>query len=48
MSDQEKLILGLLQVNNLLSLLKDNEWSEHLSSHLISVKIELERQLSHH
>jgi hypothetical protein len=48
MSDYEKILLGLLQVNNLLSLLKSNEWSEHLSSHLISVKIELERQLSHY
>lgn len=48
MSDHEKIILGLLQVNNLLSLLDKNEYNVYIKSHLMSVKVELERQLSHY
>jgi len=46
MTEQQKLILALQQVNNLSSLLKDNEWYGFLSQRLISVKCELERQLT--
>lgn len=45
MDDKTKLILALLQINNLTELLADNEWETFLYSHLISLKVELERQL---
>jgi len=44
MTEQQKLILALQQVNNLSILLKDNEWYGFISQRLISVKCELERQ----
>jgi len=46
MNNQIKLILARQQVNNLISLLEGNDWQKFLYSHLISVQIELERQLS--
>jgi len=46
MSDSEKLVIALIQVNNLVSLLEDNEWSIYLYSHLSPIKYELERQLA--
>ena len=46
MTEQQKLILALQQVNNLSVLLEDNEWYGFLSQRLISVKYELERQLT--
>ena len=46
MSDSEKLFIALIQVNNLVSLLEDNEWGTYLYNHLSTVKYELERQLS--
>lgn len=46
MNDQTKLILALQQIDNLTSLLNDNEYQSFLYSHLISVKCELDRQLT--
>ena len=46
MDDKTKLILALLQINNLTELLAGNEWEKFLYSRLISLKVELERQLS--
>ncbi len=46
MSDSEKLFIALIQVNNLVSLLEDNEWGTYLHNHLSTVKYELERQLA--
>jgi hypothetical protein len=46
MDDKSKLILALLQINNLTELLSGNEWETYLYSRLISLKVELERQLS--
>lgn len=48
MDEQTKLILGLQQVNNLVSLFEGNEYENFLSSKLISIQVELQRQLSHH
>jgi hypothetical protein len=48
MTDQTKLILAMIQIDNLTELLKDNEYQKFLYGHLISVKIELQRQLSHY
>ena len=46
MTEKEKLILALQQVDNLVNLIEDNEYSKFLHSRLISVQIELERQLA--
>ena len=46
MDDKTKLILALLQINNLTELLAGNELETYLYSRLISLKVELERQLS--
>ena len=48
MNDKTKIILALMQINNLTNLLKDNEYQKFLYSHLISVQVELKRQLSHY
>ena len=44
--EQEKLIIALNQVENLITLLKGNEWEQYLLTKLITVKYELERQLT--
>ncbi len=46
MNEQTKLILALQQIDNLTSLLNGNEYQSFLYSHLISVKCELDRQLT--
>jgi hypothetical protein len=48
MNDKTKLILALMQIDNLTNLLEDNEYQKFLYSHLISVQVELKRQLSHY
>jgi hypothetical protein len=45
MTTQINLIFALQQVDNITKLLEDNEYQEFLYSKLISVKVELERQL---
>ena len=45
-TEEEKLALALNQVENLVSLLKDNEWKSYLYQHLIPIKYELQRQIS--
>lgn len=48
MSEKEKtrLILALMQVENIVKLTEKNEWKDYLYSHLSSIKYELERQLT--
>ena len=48
MTEQTKLILALMQIDNLTNLVKDNEYERFINGHLMSVKIEIERQLSHY
>ena len=48
MNEQTKLILALIQIDNLISLTNDNEYQKVLYSHLISIQVELKRQLSHY
>jgi hypothetical protein len=48
MTDQIKILLALDQVDNLTSLLHGNEYQKYLYSHLISIQIELKRQLTCH
>jgi hypothetical protein len=48
MNSQTKLLLALQQIDNLTSLLEGNEYQDFLYSKLISMRIELQRQLSHY
>lgn len=46
MNDQTKLILALMQIENLIVLLKENQYEMFLYSKLYKMKYELQRQLS--
>ena len=46
MNHKTKLILAIMQMENIIDLMKQNEWEQFMMSHLILVKIEMERQLS--
>lgn len=46
MNEKTKLILALHQIENLISLLTDNEYETYFHSHLIPIQVELQRQLS--
>jgi len=46
MDEETKLILAIIQVENLVSITKDNEWKDFLYGHLMTIQVELERQLS--
>ena len=45
MTDKERIILAQMQVDNLLNLTKDLQYATFLSSHLLPVKYELQRQM---
>ena len=47
MKEKEKLILALMQIENLFSLLQENKYEMFLYSKLHKMKYELQRQLSH-
>ena len=44
MTEKEKIILAQIQVDNLTSLLEDNEWKIYLYGSLAQIKYELDRQ----
>lgn len=46
MTDQSKLILALMQIENLTSIIQGNEYETFLYNHLISIQVELQRQLT--
>ena len=46
MNEQTKLILALMQIDNLISLIDGNEYQQFLYGHLISIQVELQRQLT--
>lgn len=46
MNQESKLILALLQIDNLTSLLEGNEYQSFLYSRLISLQVEVKRQLT--
>jgi len=48
MNEQTKLILALQQVDNLTELLAGNQYENYMFQRLITLKVELERQLSHY
>jgi len=45
MTDKTDLVLALQQIENLTSLLEGNEYQKFLYGHLISIEVELKRQL---
>jgi hypothetical protein len=47
MDQSTKFQLALIQIDNLSKIVEGNEYERFLASHLSSIKIELERQLSH-
>lgn len=46
MNDKTKLILALNQVENILKLIEGNEYERFMTSKLISIYYELQRQIS--
>jgi len=46
MDNETKLNLALLQINNVMSLMKGNEWQTYLYHHLETIECELKRQLT--
>jgi hypothetical protein len=46
MTEEMKVILALSQIDSLTSLLNGNDFQDFLYSHLISIQIELQRQLT--
>ena len=45
MTERERLLIALSQVENLGTLLEDNEWKNFLYQHLIPLKYEIQRQI---
>ena len=46
MREKERLTIALTQIENVVTLLQDNEWKNYLYNHLSPVKYELERQIT--
>lgn len=46
MDQETKFLFVLMQIDNLTQLLKDNEYQTFLYSHLIPIKVEVQRQLT--
>ena len=46
MNEKTRLILALQQINNITSLLQDNKYKNYLYSNLITIEVELQRQLT--
>jgi len=45
MINEQKIVIAQQQIENLLSITNDFEYSDYIQSHLFKVKYELERQL---
>lgn len=48
MTEKEKLIIALMQIDSLTELLQGNEYQQFLYGHLIQTQVEIRRQLSHY
>jgi hypothetical protein len=48
MTEKQKLIIAMMQIDSLTELLQGNEYQQFLYNKLISIEIELKRQLSHY
>ena len=46
LTDRERLLFSLTQIDNVVKLTEHNEWKNYLYNHLSPIKYELERQLS--
>lgn len=46
MTEETKLILAQIQVNNVIELLKGNEYEQYMVNRLISIHYELDRQIT--
>ena len=46
MNEKERLLLALQQINNIANLLQDNKYKDYMYSRLITVEVELQRQLT--
>lgn len=46
MTDEMKILEALEHLDNIIKLIKDDEWKISLSRHLISMRIEFHRQLT--
>ena len=46
MREKEKLLIALTQIENVVTLLENNEWKNYLYNYLSPVKYELERQIT--
>ena len=46
MTEEVKLHLALMQVNNILSLIQGNQYEQFMKNKLITLQVELNRQLS--
>jgi hypothetical protein len=48
MTEKQKLIIAMMQIDSLTELLKGNEYQQFLYGHLINIQVELKRQMSNH
>jgi hypothetical protein len=48
MTEKQKLIIALMQIDSLTELLQGNEYQDFLYGHLINIQVEIRRQLSHY
>ena len=46
MNEKERLLLALQQINNITNLMQDNKYKDFMYSRLVSVEVELQRQLT--
>jgi hypothetical protein len=46
MTEKEKLIIALMQIESLTELLQGNEYQQFLYGHLVNINVELRRQMS--
>jgi hypothetical protein len=46
MNDKIKFVLALMQIENISELMKENEYEQFMVSHLMPLKVEIQRQLS--
>ena len=46
MTEKQKLIMALMQIDSLTELLQDNEYQQFLYGHLINIQVEIRRQMS--
>ena len=46
LTERERLLFALTQIDNVVKLTEENEWKNYLYNHLSPIKYELERQLT--